>query len=190
MNDQIITGVTPLSVAECNCRSEILRYLIERTAVSTRTSHWNKGCVAELTPLQAAFYKIASLEINTQEYRELKEIINLLVKSGANPSDTTKNGAPIWSMEWCNNVDSITTLINLGMSLTQRCPREGTTVLHHWISQPMDQVGFLEVIRLLLDKGADVESVDNDGLTPVISAVLGKQTFSLQLGSKINTGVN
>ncbi len=63
--------------------------------------------------------------------------------------------------------DLVMLLINLGMSLTQRCT-ERKTIWHHWASSQNE--GAVFVVELLLEKGADHKAVDYYGITPLNAA--------------------
>jgi len=92
--------------------------------------------------------------------------------------------SPIWMKYGCD-ADAVTKLVNQGMDLTLRCPfmMDGT-VLHYWASgfyfsgfwkaviRP-DQEDSLAVVKLLVEKGADVLALDDWGFTPLLVAANG-----------------
>lgn len=107
-------GVSPLFVAASNAHLKIVRYILEKGAEeSARTADG-------LTPLHGAIG--ISHWNSVSKIKKTNKIIRLLVESGADPSARTLNGAPMWSLlaEY-SPIDTIATLIELGMSLTQRC---------------------------------------------------------------------
>ena len=91
--------------------------------------------------------------------------------------------SPIWMKVGCD-ADCITKLINQGMDLTQRSSFFNETVLHYWagglnfsnvalndgISYQED---LLRVVKLLIEKGADLLALDNWGFTPLLQAANG-----------------
>jgi len=76
---------------------------------------------------------------------------------------------PIWL--GCD-VDAITKLINQGMDLTQRGSHKNETVMHHWASGPYKTAedDSLGVVKLLIEKGADLKAVNTWGFTPLLEA--------------------
>jgi ankyrin repeat protein len=61
-----------------------------------------------------------------------------------------------------NEVHRVTVLLDYGASLDDR-ERYGLTALHYAV-----RGGKLPLIRLLLERGADVDAMDDDGLTPLL----------------------
>ena len=175
-------GVSPLFIASLNKHSQIVRYLLKNEAhVSAGLSNtdWN----ARLTPLHAAFF---SEDRHFSTSSKQLDIIRCLVEAGADPSALSSMGIPIWMMGWirfyptyCSselrsrawcNPQTIRLLVELGMSVTQRCP-VGRNILHHLAGPAlMDDT---EVFNLLLEKGADLNARDNDGIKPIMAAAIG-----------------
>jgi len=91
--------------------------------------------------------------------------------------------SPIWTEIRCD-ANAVTKLINQGMDLTQRAPFFNETVLHHWAGGHyccnIERDGWsslqedsLKVVKLLIEKGADLLALDNWGFTPLIEAANG-----------------
>ncbi len=185
----IFKGVTPLFVAALIKKSKIVRYLVENGAdVSSRTSDdlGQTFSLTGLTPLHAALF----LNLNQPVWEsEQLDIIRCLVEYGADPSALSSNGVPIWKMGWvpfhevntCHrdcyssryrfcSPKATRLLIELGMSLVQQSSHLKRTVLHHLVADRHEDVEFLQ---FLLEKGADLQARDVNGLTPIMAAALG-----------------
>jgi len=83
---------------------------------------------------------------------------------------------PIWV--GCD-VDAITKLINQGMDLTQRGSLKNGTVMHYWAGGPYKTYKTAEddslgVVKLLIEKGADLKAVNTWGFTPLLEAANGR----------------
>jgi len=81
---------------------------------------------------------------------------------------------PIWMKEGVG-ANAVTELINNGMDLTQREPSQNRTVLHYWAGTPnyghkSHQKDSLAVVKLLVEKGADLQALDNWSFTPLLGA--------------------
>jgi len=90
---------------------------------------------------------------------------------------------PIWRKVGCD-ANAVIALINQGMDLTQRTSFFNETVLHCWagglylwniltndgISYQEDS---LRVVKLLVEKGADLLAVNSCGFTPLLKAAKG-----------------
>ena len=79
----------------------------------------------------------------------------------------------------CNsNTTVICILINHGMQLDQRNPYNGCSLLHHWAANPLgtliesraDEESPLVVVKLLVDKGADVMALNKNWFSPILHA--------------------
>jgi len=79
-------------------------------------------------------------------------------------------------------VKAITALINHGLDLTQRDPDTSITILHQWASRlkyVTDQQS-LSIVKLAVEKGADLLARDRHGFTPILTApVHGTLNFSV-----------
>jgi len=176
-----IQSVTPLFVASCKGHISIVRYLVGKGAdVSAETSSKTVPKHDGLTPLHGAvmdpswenpsFFTCFS---KTKEVRSA--IVTFLLESGADPSDLSSDGTPIWMRPYCG-AKVITTLINHGLVLNQR-NRKGQTILHAWSNLchfRITEDESLAVVKLLIEKGASylLMARDHNGLTPILEAVL------------------
>jgi len=173
-----IGRATALFVAASNGHTKIVRYLIEKGAnVYARTRSIDKKCYDGLTPLYGT---VCDLDIfyNSLIYKNrMKEnasIVRLLLESGADassPSSRPSDGFPIWTKELCHT-DVITELINHGMNLKQRERFTNRTVLHFWVGNIKEQEESLTIVKLLVEKGANLLALDSWGLTPLLKAAI------------------
>ena len=81
--------------------------------------------------------------------------------------------SPSWT-RMRSNADAITKLINEGMDLTQPFSFCNETVLHYWAGgHSLHQEDSLGVVKLLVEKGADLLALDIWDFTPLLSAANG-----------------
>jgi len=86
---------------------------------------------------------------------------------------------PIWTKNECG-AEATINLINSGiMDLTKRESFQNGTVLHLWAGTPYDfynshQQDSLAVVKLLVDKGADLLALDSWRSTPLLEAANGR----------------
>jgi len=173
-----IQEATPLFVAAFHGYDQIVRYLLERGAnVSVKTS--NKKKISQLdgwTPLYAAVFdrQFNSSRPLHQQREDRCNIVRSLLEYGADPVSQSFRPAgrrPMWIEKMCG-VEATTALINNGLDLNRRFLHTGRSLLHHWASRPHDftEEDSLVIIKLLIDKGADLTVRDNEGLTPLLTA--------------------
>jgi len=90
----------------------------------------------------------------------------------------------IWTNDGCD-VDALAKLMNQGMDLTQWCSPQNRTDLHYWAAGhyfytiPTDDItshqeDSLAVVKLLVEKGADLLTLNSLGLTPLLAAAIGR----------------
>jgi ankyrin repeat protein len=97
------------------------------------------------------------------------EAAELLLKRGANVNSTDSYGSsPLYLAVCCKNakLSFIEHLIRKGADVNYKNKHDGLTSLHHASSS-----GSVGLAKLLIDKGADVNALDNKGTTPLILAV-------------------
>lgn len=174
-------GASPLFVAACNGHLDIVRYLVENGAdvnaitVKSTTSHADGG----LTPLHGAFLSSGvkqNLHRSTERPQKINEIVIFLLESGADPNVLPLDRSPIWTYESCG-VEAIIALINHGMDFNyQRTTLpsydKNITILHEWAGRDTEEDSFV-IVKLLVDKGADVRVKDDAGFTPLLRAAYG-----------------
>jgi len=89
---------------------------------------------------------------------------------------------PYWTEVGCD-VNAINKLISQGVDLTQRGSLENGTVLHYWANGPYNtaaddgsihQGDSLDVVKLLIEKGADLLAINSWGFTPLLEAANGR----------------
>jgi len=117
------------------------------------------------------------------------DVIRILLEAGADPSALSLDGTPIWMFGWfrfydsydfpdicLSNLSAITLLLEKGMSIDQRCPRLGRTLLHH-MAGPANDEDEDEIVKLLLKKSTDCRGScrvrDHEGVTPIMPAAIG-----------------
>jgi len=175
---------TPLFVAASHGNDNIVRYLLEKGAhVSAKISlksDKNDG----LTPLYEAvnhFYSPSSESLLEQQ-EERSSVVRSLLEFGADPiADTFRpsDGQPMWMEKMCG-IGATTALINHGLDLKRRNPSTGETLLHHWVGFPVyswanrlrcfTEEDSSSIVKLLVEKGADLLARDDNGLTPLLRA--------------------
>jgi len=192
MENRKLHGVTPLFAAALKNDVKLVRYLIGKGAnVSSRTSTENKNPFSGITPLHAALLTITYINSNSAEEADSwnqTEVIRILLESGADQSALSSDGTPTWMFSWIRfyendvyrsinmvrpNVSAISLLLEYGMSINQRCPRFGQTLLHYMAGPANKFDDDDKIVNLLLEKGADFRVPDREGITPILSAAIG-----------------
>jgi len=161
-----ISEATPLFVAAYRGHIDVVKYLVRKGAdVSVQTSYEKYYRLNGLTPLHAS----VSCPYGNSFFWSSKQeaMVKFLLESGSDPSALTKNGLPVWAMNGCGP-DATSTLVKHGMSLTHRIPKTKETILHHWATRRWENS--MDVVRLLVERGADLQARDCRGLTPIFPA--------------------
>ena len=168
-----IQGVSPLFVAAARGYEHVVRFLVEKGAdVHCRTISENSD-YSGLTPLHAAVQFLMG-DCTACRCSQQENIIRFLVEEcGADPSATSSGGVPIWVLSYYD-VKPVTLLIKLGMDLRQTSPIMQRTCLHYWAGRTRDTRS-LDVVRLLLERGAELKPLDTLGLTPLMVAAIGNE---------------
>lgn len=91
------------------------------------------------------------------------ELVKLLVESGADVNNLSKAETPIFGAVWSGNPEIVEYLIKEGVggSIDYGCEK-GWSPLHRAARK-----GYLDIVKLLIQAGADVNSIDNEGATPL-----------------------
>jgi ankyrin repeat protein len=93
----------------------------------------------------------------------------LLLKKGANVNSTDSYGSsPLQEAVCCKNIElaSIGRLLQKGADINYKDPKIGWTSLHYATSAES-----IAVVKLLINKGADINARNNQGATPLLVAV-------------------
>jgi len=180
-----INDASPIFVAARTGRSEIVHYLLQKSADATvktpsesdiSSQSIISSCYAEIQGVITGLTTLHAAVSSDSPTAEKIKILRLLLDAGADPSVLTSDGYPIWMMKFCG-LDAITILLehspNSSM-LTQVCPSNDETVLHQWASTDhcCEPRNSLAVVELLLAKGADLQARDSRGYTPILSSIL------------------
>ena len=116
------------------------------------------------------------------------EAAELLLKKGANVNLADSFGvAPLQLAVCCENVDPslIEHLIEKGADVNYKDTSDGLRSLHYAISCGSD-----DAARLLIEKGADVNAIADDGTTPLILASKNDSVFIAKLLLEKGADVN
>jgi len=180
---------SPLFVAALYKHYDIVRFLVEQHKANISAGALiedDEESWVELTPLHAAFLL---MDQHNDERSVQLEIIQFLVDSKADPNGLSSNktflsrmvslvfsfadfeGRDIQCNKWINP-NAISLLIQLGMSVTQKCPQNGTTILHN-VARTLIFDNPDAFVDLLVEKSADLQARDACGFTPIISAADG-----------------
>ncbi len=86
---------------------------------------------------------------------------------------------PIWTKQNECKADAVTKLINNGMDLIQRELFQNRTVLHYWAGTRYDDYSSHQkdspaVVKLLVEKGADLHALDSWGFTQYRMYIIGR----------------
>jgi len=178
MSGTLVHSVSPLFVAASKSFTNIVRYLMENGfLVSSRTNAAEMEYCG-LNPLHAAVRfggdhgdGNPSMQIST---------IRLLLENGADPSALPHDGVPMWL-----NVDTpdgqiITLLVQFGLNLSQRSPSpRGLTPLHIWAGEynVQHEDMSLDVVKMLLERGSDIQARDYDGFSVILTAAQGNDNM-------------
>jgi len=185
-----IEKASPLFVASVHGHNHIVRYLLGKGAeVSVKTSNENLSRFDGLTPL----YGAVSYNVHFDSRRSLLEqqqerhaVVLSLLEYGADPiadAFRSSNGQPMWRETMCG-VDTITALIHHGLDLKRRIPGSGKTLLHYVVASLLHKItkeDSLAIVKLLVEKGADLLARDIQGFTPLLTAANHEQ-----VGGRLN----
>lgn len=156
-------GETLLTVAAWQGNVELVKKLLERgVAVNDKNTDGT-------TPLFRLFGFGTSPKIDDAKL----EIINLLLKSGADPNLTYETdydcNAPLMMMAEHGQTDFVKLLLSYKADANLKC-KTGEGVLNKFsIWRNFNE--YAELFNLLIDVGADVNSAGRSGITPLMSAV-------------------
>lgn len=95
------------------------------------------------------------------------DMIQVLVELGADMHATTEDGITVMYVA-SHSSDAVKLLIRLGLDINARNSHDGSTILH---SKGSNSMHLASTLGRLIALGADMSLVDNDGNTPMHSAV-------------------
>jgi len=185
--NNVIRGATPLFVAAVNGHCRLVDHLLKLGAdvsvmtAPTSLSHGSMSILyGALTLLNEDWWRRVTGPLREKKTAAVLSLLN----SGANPSALSK--FPTWMTNLCISKPTaiISLLLEHGMRLDQTNPTDGSTILHHWVSGRFrdnyytahldrtlnDEEPPLVVVKLLVEKGADLMARDKDGFTPILKA--------------------
>lgn len=128
-----------------------------------------------LTPLWMAVFKNDTTSVK------------ILIENGADVNGLTKKGlTPIIVGSMANATESVRILIKNGADVNWKSAVVGNQQPIRFASKK----GTIELIKMLLDAGADMESNAKDGVTPLLAAVYANNyslaKFYFEQGAKVN----
>ena len=168
--------MTPLTAAAKEGDVAIIKELIKKGAKVDEPNPGNWSA----TPL---YWSLWSATNNCKF-----EAAELLLKKGANVNSADSFGlAPLHLAVCCKDVDLsfIEHLIEKGADVNLKNTSDGWRGLHYAISCGSD-----DVARLLIEKGADVNAIADDGTTPLILAAKNDSVFIAKLLLEKGANVN
>jgi ankyrin repeat protein len=170
-------GNSLLFVAANQNKNEVVKFLIEKGA---NINFQNKSGI---TPLMAAITSSAYLRQNL-------ELINILINSGADLNITNKNGEHSLHIailsDYKNNMfDIIKLLIEKGVDLNIISTLSGYNPLTTSINKKN-----IEVAKLLIEKGANIDFQNDNGISPLMVAIAGNLYELIKLLIYLNVNID
>jgi len=164
--------MTPLTAAARDGNVDLVKELLKKGAKidEPNPGNWNA------TPL---YWSLSNCKYEAAEY---------LLKKGANVNSTDSFGmSPLHLAVCCKDTDLslIEHLIEKGADVNYKNTPDGWTGLHFAIFSGAD-----DVARLLIEKGANVNAIADDGTTPLILAAKNDSVFIAKLLLEKKANVN
>jgi len=175
-----IEAATPLFVAAFNGHNQIVSYLLEKGAdVSVKTS--NKDVFLDdfdgVTPLYGADSDRCTLQRSLPQRHIVRHsVVHSLLEYGANPNSVSfrpSNRRLIWEERTCGADSIIAGLTNHYLNFKRCDPYSGVTVLEYVVasfSKKIHEEDKSNLVKLLVDKGADLMARNKQGFTPLLAA--------------------
>ena len=147
-------GESPLYASSMRGNWDVVKLLLD-TGAEVDKAEVQDGC----TPLMAA-----SMD-------GCKDVVKLLLMDGGAEVDKADNAGqtPLFHAGFCDHPEVVQLLLDSGADLDRAVNRYPGATRLHWASK----VGLLGMVRSLLDAGADVNSQDDKGETPLHWAARG-----------------
>jgi ankyrin repeat protein len=108
--------------------------------------------------------------LNEAAYRGFPRAVRFLLAHGAGVNYEENGETPLYEAAWWNHPDVAVILLDHGAGINKQRHGEGDTALSIASSD-----GHLEVVRLLLERGADINIANARGETPLSRAVVFRQ---------------
>ena len=131
---------------------------------------------AEASPLLTAFYQMET-NISNSRMQEYEKIVDILIRQGADVNfvDSYRNNALHYAA-YIGSAELVQNLVNFGANVNAKNTKEETPsyiLLRALYKKPTDYIRLKEyekVVDILISKGADVNTKDSDGWTPLHAA--------------------
>ncbi len=184
--DRLLTGYKPLHVAATNCKIDIVKSLLDNGVdINARTKKLSTYLIL-LSQDGGFWYKNSIISELKYVLEERTKLFKFLLNHGADPNLVNKDGDSSLSFasSW-NNKKIVQLLLNFSNINVNIKNLEGDTPLH--ISVYHDH---LDIVKLLLTKGANPNLANNNGVTPLHNAAFNSNLEIVKLlvdyGANIN----
>ena len=177
-----VRGLTPLAFTAVQGRIQAAGLLIERGAdVNVRNSFnmtpliiaAEQGAVELVKKLIAAGADVGvesriGTALHRAAFKGQTEVIRVLLKAGAKTEVMSRRFFPLHLAAMTGHLEAVSALVKAGADVNSRDGGRRTP-LHRVLSASTPHVS--EIARLFIDSGADVDTTDEEGETPLMTAV-------------------
>jgi ankyrin repeat protein len=196
-------GVRPLHLAIANGDVAMTRLLLEAKADPNSTDATGESClmmasrVGQLDAVKALLEKGAAVDGRDSGYQQtplmvasrggFAPIVKLLIERGAQVNAQTRTGkVPAFRLPASNSGSKGAGIVRGGWpERGERDPTPGAKTPLLYAARE----GHIEVVKLLLSAGAEIEKSDADGVTPLLMAILNERlalaTFLIETGANV-----